>query len=61
MNALLLRTNVQKSASLLAFEAYREQEQNHKNVTDGGNLLEWETLELRVHPPNVEVDNEQVR
>ena len=63
MNTLLLRTltNAQKSPSLLAFEAYREQEQNHKNVTEGDAVVEWAALELRLHPPNVEVDNDQVR
>jgi hypothetical protein len=29
-----------------------------RSVTSEGTLLEYETLELRIHPPNVVVDNE---
>lgn len=61
MNSLLLRTlAVPKSASLQAFSEYRELEaQNTRHaVTNDGALLEYETLELRVHPPNVIIDND---
>jgi len=38
---------------------YREVEQGRNNVavTSEGDLLEYETLELRIHPPNVNIDN----
>lgn len=57
MNTLLLRTlELKKSPSLQTFAQYREAEsQNcrHTSVTSDGELLEHQTLELRVHPPNV--------
>lgn len=57
MNTLLLRTlELKKSPSLQTFAQYREAEsQNcrHSSVTSEGELLEHQTLELRVHPPNV--------
>eukprot|EP00775_Hariotina_reticulata_P005371 gene5371-5606_t len=62
MNTLLLRTlELKKSPSVQTFAQYREAEsQNcrHTSVTSEGELLEHQTLELRVHPPNVTVDNE---
>jgi glycine cleavage system regulatory protein len=61
MNSMLLRTMaVPRNASLQAFSEYRELEaQNTRHaVTNDGALLEYETLELRVHPPNVIIDNE---
>ncbi|WIA38412.1 hypothetical protein OEZ86_001738 [Tetradesmus obliquus] len=62
MNTLLLRTlELKKSPSVQTFAQYRESEsQNcrHTSVTSEGELLEHQTLELRVHPPNVTVDNE---
>lgn len=57
MNAILLRTlQPPRTPSLLAFSDYREAEQanaRHSSTTATGALLEYETLELRVHPPNV--------
>ncbi|EFJ46840.1 hypothetical protein VOLCADRAFT_121048 [Volvox carteri f. nagariensis] len=63
MNAILLsRGQPPRTPSLLAFSDYREAEQangaKHSSVTANGVLLEYETLELRVHPPNVNIDNE---
>lgn len=64
MNSLLLRTlAVPRPPSLQTFSEYKEAEANNANgkqssVSTDGALLEYETLELRVHPPNVEVDNE---
>lgn len=60
MNAILLaRGQPPRTPSLLAFSDYREAEQangaKHSSVTANGALLEYETLELRVHPPNVSV------
>lgn len=57
---LLLR-NVHKSPSLIAFSDYREAEAHNDlntSVSNSGELLEYETLELRVHPPNIDIDNE---
>lgn len=60
MNTLLLRTlELKKTPSLQTFAQYREAEsQNcrHSSVTSEGELLEHQTLELRVHPPNVSAD-----
>jgi hypothetical protein len=57
MNTILLRGQAPRTPSLLAFNDYREAEQangaKHSSVTANGALLEYETLELRVHPPNV--------
>jgi hypothetical protein len=62
MNTLLLRTlEIKKSPSVQTFAQYREQEaQNykHSSVTSDGELLEHQTLELRVHPPNVRAVNQ---
>lgn len=57
---LLLR-NVHKSPSLIAFSDYRESESHNDlqtSVSNSGELLEYETLELRVHPPNIDIDND---
>ena len=57
---LLLR-EVHKSPSLIAFSAYREAEALNElqtSVSHSGELLEYETLELRVHPPNINIDND---
>jgi hypothetical protein len=65
MNVLLLRNlqNFKKSASLQSFNDYRQTESANSerglsSVTPDGLLLEYETLELRLHPPNVQIDNE---
>lgn len=60
MNSLLLRNlALPRASSLQTFSEYREAEANStgKSVATDGTLLEFQTLELRVHPPNVEVDN----
>lgn len=57
---LLLR-EVHKSPSLIAFSDYREAEALNElqtSVSRSGELLEYETLELRVHPPNINIDND---
>lgn len=63
MNTLLLRTlELKKSSSVQTFAQYREAEsQNcrHSSVTSEGELLEHQTLELRVHPPNVSAGGPQ--
>lgn len=63
MNTLLLRTlELKKSPSVQTFAQYREAEsQNcrHTSVTSEGELLEHQTLELRVHPPNVSMVRRQ--
>ncbi|KAL3142750.1 hypothetical protein ABBQ38_003051 [Trebouxia sp. C0009 RCD-2024] len=56
----LLYKNVHKSPSLIAFSDYREAEAQNDlqtSVSCSGELLEYETLELRVNPPNIDVDN----
>lgn len=62
MNVLLLRNlQMRKSASLQSFKEYRASESlntQQRAVDEGGVLLEYETLELRLHPPNVVIDNE---
>ena len=35
-----------------------ESSQHLSSVTSDGLLLEYETLELRLHPPNVQIDND---
>ncbi|KAK9860410.1 hypothetical protein WJX84_010817 [Apatococcus fuscideae] len=62
MHSLLLRSQfyVHKSPSLQAFQAYREAEAHNPlqtSVSSDGELLEYETLELRVHPPNIDINN----
>ena len=47
-----------RNASIQTFNQYRESEAlNHlqTSVNHDGDLLDYETLELRVHPPNVNV------
>jgi hypothetical protein len=63
MNLLLRNQQFRKTSSLQSFNEYRANEsQNRQNgdssVTSDGLLLEYETLELRLHPPNVQIDNE---
>ena len=56
----LLYKNVHKSPSLIAFCDYRDSEAQNDlqtSVSRSGELLEYETLELRVNPPNIDVDN----
>ena len=56
----LLYKNVHKSPSLIAFCDYRDSEAQNDlqtSVSCSGELLEYETLELRVNPPNIDVDN----
>ena len=50
---------VPRNSSLLTFNEYRDSETKAKtSVSTEGLLLEYETLELRVHPPNVVIDND---
>ncbi|GLC45665.1 hypothetical protein PLESTM_001763700 [Pleodorina starrii] len=63
MNALLLRNlgGLRRSSSLQSFSEYRQAEAQNpqmSSVTSEGTLLEYETLELRIHPPNVVIDND---
>ncbi|EFJ42325.1 hypothetical protein VOLCADRAFT_97579 [Volvox carteri f. nagariensis] len=63
MNALLLRNlgGLRRSSSLQSFAEYRQAEAQNpqmSSVTSEGALLEYETLELRIHPPNVVIDND---
>ncbi|KAJ9516343.1 hypothetical protein QJQ45_001043 [Haematococcus lacustris] len=62
MNALLLRhLAMPRASSLQSFKEYRAAEAQNpqqNSVTSDGLLLEYETLELRLHPPNVVIDNE---
>jgi hypothetical protein len=57
MNTLLLRSlEIKKSPSVQTFAEYRlaeSQNTRHSSVSKDGELLEHQTLELRVHPPNV--------
>ena len=48
------------TGQLASWDKYRELELQLKQnaVTEAGDLLEYETLELRIHPPNVRIDNE---
>jgi hypothetical protein len=51
-------TSARSSGTLQSLAHYREQEQlllkqSSAAVTDDGALLEYEALELRIHPPNV--------
>jgi hypothetical protein len=59
MNALLLRSlELRKTPSVQSFAEYRQaeaQNQTKSSVSKDGELLEHQTLELRVHPPNVRV------
>jgi hypothetical protein len=51
-----------RSPSLRTFNEYRDEEaasvQRRSSVSREGLMLEYETLELRVHPPNVVIDND---
>jgi hypothetical protein len=50
-----------RACSLASFLDYREQEKNNvdlSSVNHTGLLLEYETLELRVHPAQVEISND---
>lgn len=51
---------VSSAGQLASWDKYRELELQLKQnaVTEAGDLLEYETLELRIHPPNVRIDNE---
>lgn len=46
-------SNVTRAGSLVSFKEYKQMA--HSNSLPA--LLEYETLELRVHPPNIKVDN----
>lgn len=60
MNPLLYKIAGGKSQSVLALDVWAEKEKQHgKEATDAdGQLLDSATYELRVHPPEVSVDNE---
>ncbi|KAI8465697.1 MAG: hypothetical protein J3K34DRAFT_80260 [Monoraphidium minutum] len=47
-------------APLIGFDAYRQREREVRDAatTPQGALLEYETLALRVDPPNIAIDNE---
>jgi hypothetical protein len=51
-----------RAPSLQSFATYRETElKNQDNtgaVNPDGLLLEYETLALRIHPPNIRIDND---
>ena len=52
---------VGRVASTQTFAQYRQAEsynQNQRAVNKHGDLLDYETLELRVHPPNVKINTE---
>lgn len=63
MGTYILRNNVSRIFSKATFEEYRETEKLHNDVpravTKDGNLLDYETLELRVHPPNIRIKIEE--
>lgn len=52
-------SNPRSSGQLQSLSHYRDQELRKQNcdgaVADDGSLLEYEALELRIHPPNVRV------
>lgn len=62
MQSLLLQQRLPKNPSLQCFAEYRDAEaRGHTKsglVAASGDILEYETLELRIHPPNVNVDNQ---
>lgn len=62
MSALVLEgLGSQRACSLASFLDYREQEKKNvdlSSVNHTGFLLEYETLELRVHPARVEISND---
>lgn len=49
-----------RACSLASFLDYREQEKRHDatSVTHTGTLVEYETLELRLHPAEVIIKND---
>lgn len=62
MNAYIY-TGISRISSTQTFAQYKEAEskEDHRAVNKNGDLLDYETLELRVHPPNIQVkveDNE---
>lgn len=62
MQSLLLQHRLPKNPSLQTFNEYRETEARSDAkslVAVSGEILEYETLELRIHPPNVNIDNQQ--
>lgn len=63
MGAYILRNRASRIFSKATFEEYRENEKSHNEVpravTKDGNLLDYETLELRVHPPNIRIKIEE--
>lgn len=63
MGTYILRNSVSRIFSKATFEEYRETEKLHNDVpravTKDGNLLDYETLELRVHPPNIRIKIEE--
>lgn len=56
-------TGISRISSTQTFAQYKEAEskEDQRAVNKNGDLLDYETLELRVHPPNIQVkieDNE---
>jgi bifunctional pyridoxal-dependent enzyme with beta-cystathionase and maltose regulon repressor activities len=52
---------ISRISSTQTFAQYRESEsynQAQRAVNKNGDLLDYETLELRVHPPNIQVQQE---
>ena len=61
MNTLLHRTHY-RNPSLLGLAEYRELEKQAEQraaCSREGALLEYETLELRVNPPNIIIENRE--
>jgi hypothetical protein len=63
MNAFVFRPGMSRISSTRTFEEYRETEASlneaPRAVTKEGDLLDYETLELRVHPPNIRIKIEE--
>lgn len=62
MNRFYRLGNPRSSGQLQSLSHYRDQELQLKQnqaacVTEDGSLLEYEALELRIHPPNVRSNN----
>lgn len=60
MNSLLFKSGgLKSSSSMLALSEWQEKEKQSLNcaVDEEGCLLDNLTLELRVHPPEVHIDN----
>ncbi len=54
-------SGLRRSSSLQTFNEYRDSERKDSlpgALAADGAFLEYETLELRIRPPNVEIDNE---